>query len=429
MIVGSLALVGCDGGDAKKHAEEMDAMVQEVESLKAERNHFDEVRASLREKDEEISKLREEVAQLQSKNRSAESALAAVERDESEDEDSSDESAPTRLSNDEKAKKVMPAAVTVQGDVSNGNGLLVRVGDTTYLYTAAHAVSGNSKITVTNAEGKQFSGFGSFESAEGYDLVRIQLTGDVPEAVEVADFSPLALKRSIILGGKSGNSGVLAPLTSQVTAVGPVEFEVGTSITKGNTGSPVFDAETGSAFGVVTRVMVPRDNLWVSNAKSAAVKARRFVVRLDAPIKWHKQTPAAFLNELREIEQFDNGTKLVIAMSKLHYAKNGVALNTRIGGGLSAMEIMKLNENHPAMREFLAVNTAATNQGPIRNDKEMAKKFLGAYQQFLSVSQRESKAFSPSSFSPFHRGEAQVSLKWRLEAEKALAVTIEAIPR
>jgi hypothetical protein len=428
VILGSLALAGCDGGDAKKHAEEMDAVVQEVESLKAEREHFNEVRASLKEKDEEISKLRQEVAELQSKNRAAESALAKLEKEEADEGDSSDGIPPKRVSNDEKAKKVMPAAVTIQGDVNSGNGLLVRLNGATYLYTAAHAVSGNSKITVTNAEGKQFSGFGSIECAEGYDLVRIQLTGDVSEAVEVADFSQLVLKRSIILGGRSGTSGVMAGLISQVTAVGPVEFEVGTSITKGNTGSPVFDGETGTAFGVVTRVMVPRDDLWASNAKSGAGKARRFAVRLDAPLKWHKQTPAEFLNEVREIEKFDNGTKLVVALSKLPYNKNGVALNTRVGNA-TALDILKLNENQAGVREFMAVNTAAANQGPIRNDKETAKKFLGVYQQLLSGSQRQARAFSPASFSPYHRADAQASLKWRLEAEKALAAVIEEIPR
>ena len=57
------------------------------------------------------------------------------------------------------------AVVMIEGDESQGTGCIIREGRKYYLYTAAHVLSGNTKLSVTNAEGRKFSKFGDLEAA------------------------------------------------------------------------------------------------------------------------------------------------------------------------------------------------------------------------------------------------------------------------
>jgi serine protease Do len=324
---------------------------------------------------------------------------------------------------DEVAKTVMPVVVLIEGDNGVGSGFFVRQGDKTYLYTAAHVLSGNNKLTVKTHDGKKFTKFGAFEVANGYDLVRIQMEEEIAEAATLSDSSAIAMNRHVFAVGNSGGGGVLTVLKGSVTGLGPSEFELDAEIIQGNSGGPVFDIETGKVMGVVTHAIAARQDIWAAETRFADV--RRFAGRLDGEIRWHPMPITTFLNERRQIDELDRSTRLLYAISMLRPTTYGLRMDTTVKSGVTASQIFYENQDLPAVRDLMQMNNQLAARGINLSERDLIKKYTSFYQQILSTAQRQSKAFNPTGYSPYHRPEGDLSVKWRAEAEKAVANQIE----
>ncbi|OYV05332.1 MAG: hypothetical protein CFE26_12155, partial [Verrucomicrobiales bacterium VVV1] len=86
---------------------------------------------------------------------------------------------------DEIGRRQMSAVVLIKGDLSVGTGFFVNHDGLTYLYTAAHVLNGNTKLEIKSTSGRVFTKFGSFEAADGMDLVRLGVNEDVPATVSI----------------------------------------------------------------------------------------------------------------------------------------------------------------------------------------------------------------------------------------------------
>lgn len=320
--------------------------------------------------------------------------------------------------NDETARKVMPVVVIIEGDVSTGSGFLVRQGISTYLYTAAHVLSGNNRLTVKTSDGRKFTKFGVFEVADGYDLARLELTEEIESAATLSDSSPLVIGHPVFAIGNSGGGGVLTVLKGAVTGVGPAEFEVDATIIQGNSGGPVFDATTGKVMGVVTRALAAREDIWAAETRFSGV--RRFAGRLDGRIRWHRIAIGSFLAERRQMDEMDRGTRLLFALSMLRPTVSGLRMNTAIKEGVTAVQVFGENKDQQAVKDLVDMNTVLQSRGVNLSERDLLKKFANFYRQILWNAQKQSKAFAPVDFSPYHRKEAEQSVKWRANAEAAV---------
>ncbi len=81
--------------------------------------------------------------------------------------------------------RISNAVLIIEGDLSVGTGFIVAAGGKKYANTAAHVFSGNSKLTIRNASGTGFKKFGNLEGAEGADLVRLEILGEVKDFLEL----------------------------------------------------------------------------------------------------------------------------------------------------------------------------------------------------------------------------------------------------
>ncbi|MGC4016466.1 MAG: hypothetical protein QM755_18385 [Luteolibacter sp.] len=78
------------------------------------------------------------------------------------------------------------------------------------LYTAAHVLSGNSKLDVRTTDGRVFTKFGAFEVAEAADMVRFTMLEEPPSAPPEVATEGTKVGHPVFAIGNSGGGGVLA---------------------------------------------------------------------------------------------------------------------------------------------------------------------------------------------------------------------------
>jgi serine protease Do len=427
LLIGSLLLVGCKPSNEAAHAKEVKELRDQIERQKKDLEYLDKTKSRAKELTIEAESLRRQVRKLESELNTlkADDAGSIARRERAEKVRASRPAPPVPVQ--EIAKRVMPSVVVIEGDASSGSGFILREGEKHYLYTAAHVLSGNSKLTARSSDGTQYSKFGAFELAEDYDMARLEIDGEVIEAATLGDSSALAMNRRIFAVGNSGGSGVLTVLEGEVTGVGASEFELSAEIIKGNSGGPVFDAESGGVLGLVTRAMAARDDIWSSDTRFAQI--RRFAGRLDGTIKWNKMPIGSFLNERKQIDEIDRGTKLLFALSMLRPTTAGLRMDTKIKEGVTAMQIFNENQDQQAVKNLIEMNSTLGARGLALSERDLVKKFVSFYQQILSHGQRQTKTFNPAAFSSFHRKEAELTVKWRRDAERAVEAQLTNMTR
>lgn len=418
VIVGSLLLMGCKPSNEAAHAKEVEELQDQIKRQKNDLAYLDKTKSRAKELAIEAESLRRQVRKLESELNAlkADDEGSIARRERAEKVRASRPAPPVPIK--EIAKRVMPSVVVIEGDASSGSGFILREGEKHYLYTAAHVLSGNSKLTAKSSDGTQYSKFGAFELAEDYDMARLEIDGEVIEAATLVDSSALAIKRRIFAVGNSGGGGVLTVLEGEVTGVGPSEFELSAEIIKGNSGGPVFDADSGEVMGLVTRAMAARDDIWSSDTRFTQI--RRFAGRLDGTIKWKKMPIGSFLNERKQIDEIDRGTKLLFALSMLTPTTAGLRMDTKIKDGVTAIQIFNENKDQQAVKDLIEMNGSLGSRGMALSERDLVKKFISFYQQILANGQRQTKTFNPAAFSSYHRKEAELTVKWRQEAEKAV---------
>lgn len=327
----------------------------------------------------------------------------------------------------EVSKRNMSAVVMIKGDFSVGTGFFVNEDGLTYLYTAAHVLNGNSKLEIKSTSGQVFTKFGSFESADGKDLVRLGVNEEVPATVTVCAPGAIAIGKPLFAIGDSGGGDVLTVLSGAVTGVGTTEFEVDASIIQGNSGGPVFGSVDGKVMGVVTRGMAARTDVWAEGTRFGAV--RRFACRVDGEIKWQAGTLSGFLGESRAINDLNRVTRLLYALSQLRAQTNGLRTSSSLGGNYTVLKILTENQDMEAVKSLVEMNTALASSKMKVSDRDLLKRYASYYQTILSAAQRQSGSFQPEQFSTFNREDARLCLKWRSTAEAEIKAVLESMGR
>lgn len=328
---------------------------------------------------------------------------------------------------DEVGKRQMSAVVLIKGDISVGTGFFVSQDGLTYLYTAAHVLNGNSRLEIKSTSGRVFSKFGSFEFAEGRDLVRLGVNEDVPATVSLCGPGAVTMSKQLFAIGDSGGGDVLTVLSGAVTGVGSGEFEVDASIIQGNSGGPVFGSSDGKVMGVVTRALAARTDVWAENTRFSEV--RRFACRLDGEIQWRAGTLSGFLGESKSIIELNRVTRLLFALASLEPQTKGLRISSTMGGSYTVIKILTENQDMPAVKSLIEMNTTLAGNKMKVSDRDLLKRYAGYYQTILSAAERQSGSFQPDQFSTLNREDARLCLKWRSSAESEIRRVMDQIGR
>ncbi|BCU79295.1 trypsin-like peptidase domain-containing protein [Luteolibacter sp. LG18] len=316
------------------------------------------------------------------------------------------------------ANRVMPAVVIIKGDKSEGSGFFAREGDNVYLYTAAHVLSGNTKLEVRTSDGKVHNKFGTFELAEKGDLARLAMADVVPASVPLLGNGSCVIGDSVFAIGNSGGGGVLTVLPGSVKALGPGEVELDAAVIQGNSGGPVFTAD-GKALGVVTHLLAARKDIWAAETPFSEV--RRFAARLDANIRWRRMPIGTFLAEPRQIDEINRCTRLLFALSYLTPTTRGMRTDRQLPGGANALAILQECQDMAAVKDLLDMNNRLAANSLKQSDSDLLKKYAGYYGSILAGAKRQSANFNPANFVGFHHDPAVQAATWRTAAEQEVS--------
>lgn len=319
------------------------------------------------------------------------------------------------------------AVVIIEGDRSVGTGFFVKDGVKTYLYTAAHVLSGNKRLEMKTNDGRVYKKFGRVEVAEKVDLLRMEVMENVEAALAMIKPNGILIDAHILALGNSGGGAVLSASDGKVLGVGSESFEISNEIIQGNSGGPILSADGKTVLGLVTHAIAKRDDVWAKNTRFN--KVRRFAARLDKPFNFQPTTLSAFLNEAETIQRMDRVTRLIFALSMLKPTRSGLKLTRQINASYTALQIFEENKGMRAVKDLLALNGEYGRSRIRFSEIELKKQYAKYYENILKASQRQLSSFGGSGMSAYHNDMAKESLKWRRIANQALGSQINGLTR
>lgn len=320
--------------------------------------------------------------------------------------------------------RISNAVLIIEGDQSVGTGFVVSTEGKKFLYTAAHVFSGNSKLKIKNTTGIHFKKFGTFEAAEGADLIRMEILDEVKDFLEIAATGAvIRINSEIAALGNGGGNGVVAVEKGRILGTSADSLEVDAGIIQGNSGGPVIYQTSGRVVGLVTHLTSERKDLWSEGTRQGTV--RRFACRVDKEWDWKIMNVVNFLADAKELSEFDEQTRLCFAMAQLEPLSNGLRLDQTVGEGGSAMEILDRNRSNEMVRSLIEMNNDLASSKSKLSETELKKKFRSLIGQMHSRAKRSSDAFAPQNYAWFHRNQSGVSIQARQECLKALQFDLD----
>ena len=308
--------------------------------------------------------------------------------------------------------EIAQAIVVIEGDASTGTGFFCRSEGKVYLYTAAHVLSGNTRLKVKLRDGTVVRKFGTLQAAEGADMVRLPVEEDVPSVLQIAPESGIAaVGMPVYASGNAGGGGTVGYEEGGINGVGPESIEIDAEVIQGNSGGPILHGNTHLAMGVVTHLTAARKDLWAEETRYADV--RRFGCRLDRHWEWKSLPVDMFLKEGKEIAEIREQSELMIAA--LQPEKWGDA-------------VFQTQRDNPLARDITALNKWIDQQrrgGQRFSETDRKKRLRGIFESGRHRSRAQMDAFDSSHFTWYHRETAAQEIKTRDEIDEAYDSTAQ----
>lgn len=306
---------------------------------------------------------------------------------------------------------VAKAIAVIEGDRSNGTGFFCRAEGKVYLYTAAHVLSGNSKLSVKLRDGTVVRKFGAVEAAEGADLIRLAVGEPVPHALEIAAASGVAkVGIPVLASGNAGGGGTVGFEEGKVMGVGPESIEIDAEVIQGNSGGPILHGTTRQALGVVTHLTAERKDEWAKETRFSQV--RRFGCRLDRSWKWKVVPVDVFLKEGKAILAVQEQSELMIAALSMSKWSSPVFQQQR---------------ENPLSRDITALQSWMEQQqkgGQRFSETDRKKRLRGIFDSARHRSRGQMAGFKSEGFTWFHRESANQESLRRAEIDKVYESTV-----
>ena len=430
-----LILPGCNKRyitKIKQLEEEKSNLIEEhsTEIEKQEEEFRDKEDALEKAKEEVESKVDEITQERDRLNNDLEHAKSEIERlkKEIDDKTPKDASTPGHTEfNPAKEAKYSNAMATITGDASSGAGFIVEDGGKRYLYTTAAAISGNSRLAVTNAAGTKFAKFGNLELAAGCDFVRLELLeADDAPALQVAPSSyQVSTERRVSCLGINTTTNIVNGELINPFGQSADTIDLDPNLLVGKVSGPVIDTATVKVLAIVTPPATEQPDLWTPVASGNDVQFR--AARINRDISWEPVPVATFLAEGKRIRDFDRYTKIVYAFAAMTLTPEGLGVENQVGNSETVKSVLADMKDLQVAGDAMALhNQLASKKGRI-GEADLKKRVVGLFSTVDSQSKRNTVGFDPAKFSVYHRKAAEQSIKWRTEAAVQLQKTTEGV--
>ncbi len=164
---------------------------------------------------------------------------------------------------------------------SAGSGFITEMDGKKYLITNQHVIDCMERIDVRTSSGTRIIPT-SFEVCTSIDLVRMEITNDIPPLI--LSRNPPNMDDAVSVYGNSDGSGVITKTDGKILGIGPNRIEVDAEFIQGNSGCPILNS-SNEVVGVATYALLHDDpEEWVSKGTRYR-EIRRFGLTLDH-LRW-----------------------------------------------------------------------------------------------------------------------------------------------
>ncbi len=401
------------------------------ENLDILHRDFDAQRERTREVERELSEVRSKLIEAENTKIHAENQLASAQREleqirqRTEQERTRPQSPSEQIeAAKEKVGTALESVVTIEGDELSGRGLLVADGDTRHILLPTAMVAANSRIAVVMPGGERISNFSNIELASRGGLARLPIGGDGPPGIEMP--ASQALDPGARVFGMSAAGTTVDGRVYQSPDGGVTTDQ---AVSAGGPGSPVFHGQTGELVGLVGHAAPGGRDLWSDAANTPAHAHQQPALEMAAQgVEWTTLPLAGFLEESRQMADFDAITRLVHAFAAIPPTADGVPFDNHVAGSaLTARQILAKHSDQQTVRELIDLGKQVAERRMRMSDSDMRRRFGGIYNQLEAASKRQSATFAARRFSPYNEAAARQSIEWRKLAEERLAETIAGI--
>lgn len=426
----SISLISLTGCTNKKSQAKIKELETQIETLQEETSTaLNERENELSQKDEAANKAQNEaeqkIQQLTTERDKAQQEVELLKKAAARAETARIASKPKDASspghpdfNPANEAKITQAVASVTGDKSTGTGFVVATEGKHYLYTAAHVVAGNSRLSITNSAGLKFVKFGNLEVAEGAAIVRLELldAAESPALQLAAESAQVAASTDITALGASATSGTVTSDRGNATSQTEDTIEVDSSLLLGKDGGPLIATATGKVLAVIINPAAARTELSATPTEEIPNQA----CRLNRKMLWKAVPIGTFLAEAKKITEFDGITRVAQALAVLSPSSTGLGVEGTVAGGQSALAVLTAAKDVPIAAEVLAMHNQLSGKKVRSSEADLKKRFASLISSAMSQMQRTSEGFDPAKFTSYHRHLAENSLKWRKEALQQL---------
>ena len=239
--------------------------------------------------------------------------------------------------------EITPYVVVIEGDKGSGTGFLCHADGNVWVYTAAHVISGNSKIKVRDHKGNIYQEFEFLECAEDADLVRLKPKNQELQGLQIAPPGEgPAVGEAVVAIGNSLGAGSLSGEPGKVISVADDMWEVDSEIIPGNSGGPVLSMGNRKVIGIVTHLIIRFEG---ESSLANKPETKRYAARLDKKREWRQMPIARFVKEWRFIEKMHTETSVAWACARTMYVISAKRETDREMGAI-AESIISSNRKH-----------------------------------------------------------------------------------
>ncbi|BCX47023.1 hypothetical protein HAHE_09310 [Haloferula helveola] len=410
--------------EVERLTEEVEAVQGDYESEKRMREKAEE---SLEKVYDELSELKGELSAVKSELKSASSELARYRKRE-EDAEAAEEAKPSReemaQAGREAAEKNLAARVTITGDKSTGSGVLVEEDGKTWIYFSLKTLEGNSQLQIAGSGGGELTKFGTFEIDNARGLARLEITEEVPAKLSIPGEETTETGRSTTLLTADESGSLIEGRSYGRSSDGTIRAD--SRISAAPAGAPVLKGDTGELFGVMVEADEEEHLLWPDNYSRRRPGAKT-VIRLGGDADWSAVPVASYLEEARILSEMDRTTRLVAAFAAMSVSGNTITYGTIPDARMSVEEVLEEHSGADVVSSLKELSDWLGDKGARASASDVNKQVGRVFDEIQVLSTRQTKAFEGKRFSEAHTKEAAESLKWRKEAETALAKTINSI--
>lgn len=429
----ALPLASCSKNEEQKA--EIESLRQEVQDREANLAAIQSRSQDLERKNSELNDKANEAEsktrQLESQLNQAKAELDALQKAKTAEVAKTASATPSQSLETTKNQltKQFPAILLIEGDVSSGRGTVIQADGKTWLYSAPHVLSGNSKVTIKGADGTALTQLGAFQIAADSNLVRFEIQQEMPVKLEFDATATVDATTRLVAADAGPNNAALQVVECSAARTTGNDFEFDGNSNPQSYGCPLLSAQSAKVIGIISPGPAAATTVWPDTQQAIASTQTNRAARLNRPIDWKASTLGAFFNERRKIDDLNKTTRLLHALAGVQVVGVALQLEGPLGGNTTVRKVLEQNASLPMVVELMKIQADLAGKKVGIAPRDIKRRIASILSQAKATSARQVQDLKGIAFSSYHRPAAELALKWRGEADQAVNTSLNNFSR